>query len=252
MKASIVSYLNTAPLLYGLNHAGLLPELDLHLDVPADSVKKLLNHEVDLSLVPVGGVVNMSQKWIGSFCIGATSAVRTVCLFSSLPVDKIKKIRLDPHSRTSALLIQILGKHYFKQNWSYESVKEVSDLQLAESSDAVLMIGDKVFENETGFKYRYDLAECWIDHTGLPFVFAAWMANKTLTDDFVRRFDESQRMGIEKISEVAAEVTKSRRYPGVDIPTYLQTNISYDLTEEKLQGLRLFNKLAGDLIQNRS
>jgi len=109
------------------------------------------------------------------------------------------------------------------------------------------MIGDRVFEHESNFKYRYDLAEEWIRLTGLPFVFAAWTANKKIEDSFLHSFNSSLKRGIESI-DASIDCYPPLRISKVEAQKYFQNNISFDLTGQKREGLKLFWSLAKELL----
>ncbi|HNF48735.1 MAG TPA: hypothetical protein PLF48_05095, partial [Chitinophagales bacterium] len=108
-KLSAVSYLNTKPFLYGLEHAAIADETEISLDPPAVTAEKLIHNEVDIALIPVAVLPLLKQpKIISPFCIGSNGKVATVCLFSDVPLEEIETILLDYQSRTSVQLVQIL------------------------------------------------------------------------------------------------------------------------------------------------
>ncbi len=72
--------------------------------------------------------------------------------------------------------------------------------------------------------------------TGLPFVFAAWIANKKLNTGFIDAFNEANAYGLQHINEVIAE----NYFEPYDLNIYYRRNISYELTEKKKKGLELF------------
>ena len=75
----------------------------------------------------------------------------------------------------------------------------------------------------------------------MPFVFAAWVANKPLGEDFEDAFNLANSYGVSHIDEVTSE----NPYAGYDLKKYYTQNISYRLDEEKRKGLALFlNKLS--------
>ncbi len=61
---------------------------------------------------------------------------------------------------------------------------------------AAVVIGDRALEQRKKSKYIYDLAACWIDMTGLPFVFAAWISNKKLPETFIEAFNNNKALGL--------------------------------------------------------
>ncbi|HWJ24998.1 MAG TPA: MqnA/MqnD/SBP family protein, partial [Flavisolibacter sp.] len=85
-------------------------------------------------------------------------------------------------------------------------------------------------------RYIYDLGEHWMKFTGLPFVFAAWIANKELPEDFVSVFNEANSIGLQHLDQVIQE----NPFTAFDLRKYYTECISYDLNEEKRKGLDLF------------
>jgi chorismate dehydratase len=78
VKISAVSYTNTKPFIYGLQHSDILARIDLSLDTPADCAQKLINDEVDIGLIPVAAVLNMPYwEIVSDYCIGAVGAIRS-------------------------------------------------------------------------------------------------------------------------------------------------------------------------------
>ncbi|MFA4852768.1 MAG: MqnA/MqnD/SBP family protein, partial [Bacteroidales bacterium] len=113
-RISAVSFLNTLPFVYGINNSGMLSDFELILDVPSECARKFNNKEVDIALVPVAAIKNLSSyKLLNDFCIGSIGNVRTVLLLSQVPLKQISKIHLDYHSLTSINLVKILSQHYW-------------------------------------------------------------------------------------------------------------------------------------------
>jgi chorismate dehydratase len=249
MKISAVSYLNSAPLVHGILHSTELADCSLSLDVPAVGAGKLASGEVDIALVPVGAFpIPGMVEWVGNFCIGVIGPVRTVCLFSDVPLNSIRKVCLDPHSRTSVQLIRILARDYWKLDWEFIPASEGFELNSIKGEVAGVCIGDKVFGVEGHYPYRYDLAEEWIRFSGLPFVFAAWAVKAPVDPDFLKILDNAQQEGIKAIPDIARDWSMKMNLPESEIRDYLTRNISYQLTQEKKAGMAKFYSL----IQNQS
>ena len=79
--------------------------------------------------------------------------------------------------------------------------------------------------------------------TGLPFVFAAWIANKKLPRGFIQTFNNGNRIGLENIDKVIAE----NDYNKYDLNKYFKENISYELTDRKMEGLTKFLEMLRSL-----
>jgi len=249
MKISVVSYLNSAPLVHGIQHSQELRNCPVTLDIPAVGAAKLAAGEVDIALVPVGAFPDPGEvNWVGNYCIGVNGPVRTVCLFSEVPLESIEKVLLDPHSRTSVQLIRILSADFWKTSWEFLPAADGFEKSEISGNTAGVCIGDKVFGIEGRYPYRYDLAEEWIRFTGLPFVFAAWAVRNPVDNDFVGILDRAQLAGIQAIPDIARDWSVKLNLPESDIRDYLTRNISYQLTTDKKQGMEKFLSL----IQNRS
>jgi chorismate dehydratase len=212
-------------------------------DYPAKIAGMLLNDEIDVGLVPVAIIPKLKEYHIiTDHCIGAEGPVASVCIFSDVPIEQVETVLLDYQSRTSVALARVLLKHYWKISPKLEEAKEDFRDHI-KGPTAGVVIGDRAFEQRKQSLYIYDLAEAWIDMTGLPFVFAAWIANKQLPSSFIIPFNEGNKIGLQNIEKVVEE----NQYDKYDLNTYFKENISYDLTEQKRRGLEKFLQLLGGL-----
>lgn len=222
--------------MYGLTRSGLMNRIDLIEDYPARVAAMLLNDEIDIGLVPVAIIPRLKEAHIlTDYCIGTEGEVASVALFSEVPVTAITRVLLDYQSRTSVNLAKILLKEYWKQAPELEDAREDFRTQIC-GTTAGIVIGDRALEQRKISTFTYDLGTAWRTHTQLPFVFAAWVANKPLGEDFADAFNLANGYGIRHIDEVVAE----NPYPVYDLKKYYTENISYVLTDEKRKGLALF------------
>ena len=236
IKVGAVSYLNTKPLLYGIKRSTLMDKIELIEEYPAKIAQMLLDDEIDIGLVPVAIIPKLKEAHIiTNFCIGSEGEVASVCLFSEVPMEKIERVLLDYQSRTSVNLVKILLREYWQKNVVFEEATTDFRSQI-KGTTAGVVIGDRAFEQRLISPNIYDLAEAWKAFTGLPFVFAVWVANKPLNKDFIDAFSIANGYGITHIDEVIAE----NICDNYDLKTYYTENISYDLTDEKRKGLALF------------
>jgi chorismate dehydratase len=241
IKVAAVSYLNTKPLLYGIKRSHLIQQMELTENYPSIIAEQLEQQQVDIALVPVAILPKLSTYTIISkYCIGATQAVASVALFSKVPIEKITHVLLDYQSKTSIQLATILLKEYWKKEVIFIHATNNYE-HLINNTTAGIIIGDRAFVQRTKNEFVYDLAEAWIQHTKLPFVFAAWVANKPIDENFLKDFDSANALGLEQIENVIAE----NHYPHYDLATYYTKNISYILDEEKQKGLQLFLQKIG-------
>lgn len=236
IKISAVSYTNTLPFIYGIQHSSLNDEVSLSLDVPSTCAYKLIHGEVDLGIVPVAALPDIPHAEIVSdYCLGANGAVNSVFIYSEKPATAIKSLRLDNQSRTSNALAQILLRHY----WKNETVVIVEG-----EADAYVEIGDRTFGKQHAHPFVYDLSRYWWEFTGLPFTFAAWVANKPLKPSFIRAFNDALAYGL---SQREALIAGLPRRIDFDYRQYLMENIDYAYNEEKKRAMAIFLKLMDSL-----
>ncbi|MEO6837854.1 MAG: menaquinone biosynthesis protein [Ginsengibacter sp.] len=242
IRVGAVSYLNTKPLIYGFEHGMMENGVDLIIDYPSRIASMLLENKIDIGLVPVAIIPQMKEYHIISdYCIGSVGEVASVCLFSEVPMDKIEKILLDYQSRTSVALLKVLIKNFWKINVEFEETS--GDYQSGISgTTAGLVIGDRALQQRKVSPFIYDLGLEWEKFSGLPFVFAAWVSNKKLDDQFIFEFNESNSFGLDKIEEVV----KENPFTIFNLHHYYTDCISFNLDENKMKGLELFLKLLKD------
>lgn len=221
----------------------LLQQIELIEEYPSKIADKLINGTIDVGLVPVTVVPKLKESHIiTDFCIGANGDVASVCLFSEVPIEKIQRVLLDYQSRTSVNLCKILLKHHWKMSPVIEDAKE-NYLQCIKGSTAGVVIGDRALAQRKISSYIYDLAGAWKSMTGLPFVFAAWVANKKLPDGFIQQFNDANATGLKNMDAVIEE----NKISVYDLKKYFTENISYTLDEEKLKGMDKFLEMLSEV-----
>jgi len=208
---------------------------------PGIIADQLLNNQIDIGLVPVAIIPKLNKSYlITDYCIGTEGEVASVAIFSDVPLEEVKTLLLDYQSRTSINLAKILIKEYWKMN--IKLVNAGADYRNEiRGTTAGVVIGDRALEQQKISKYSYDLGAAWKAYTGLPFVFATWVANKTIDNDFIDAFNRANAYGVNHIEEVLESV----KYEHYDLRKYYTENLSYQFTDDKKKGLDLFlQKLA--------
>jgi chorismate dehydratase len=245
---SVVSYTNTLPFKVALeNDNSIKAYANLTYDNPAVCAQKLLNDDADIGLIPVGVLPLLDNyQIISDYCIGAVGQVETVKLYSNIPVNKLKTIYLDPQSRTSVNLVQVLAAKYWNTHLQFEKGDDQMQNENLQPDEGFVLIGDRTFGLSSKYVYEYDLAEEWQKFTGLPFVFAAWVANKPIEKQFVQKFNEILQNGIDMIPQIAKSHQKEMN-GSVDLYHYFTHCISYPLDDDKKKALNLFLSYMNEL-----
>jgi chorismate dehydratase len=237
IKVGIVNYLNTLPLAYGLKLTPIANDIELVEDTPAALAELLSQDKIDLGLIPVAAISDMGEYYIiGDYCIGTETEVATVCLFSEVPLTEIRKVYLDYQSRTSVELLKWLMKEYWGIHPELIQAKDDNYRKEIIGTTAGLVIGDRAFEQRKISTFIYDLASEWRSITGLPFVFAAWISNKTLSPLFIDQFNKANAIGLDHIDEIA----KEQQFELFDLNKYYNLHLSYKLDERKIKAMNLF------------
>ncbi len=138
-----MSYLNTKPLLYGIENSPVIQEISLVTEHPARIADMLLKDEIDIGLVPVAIIPQMKEYHIYTrYGIACDGPVASVCLFSEVPLQEIEKVIMDYQSRTSVALAKIL----FEKHWKLKPVFEPAGpdfLKRISGNTAAVVIGDR-------------------------------------------------------------------------------------------------------------
>lgn len=252
MQIGAVNYLNSKPLVYDLPE--LAPNARVTYDLPSRLADSLASGRLDVALVPsVEFFRAAGHRIVSDACVACRGPVLSVKLHFRVPPPDVRTVALDEGSRTSAALTQILlaemcGVQPAKQPLPIGCGPETTD------ADAVLLIGDRaIAEGEgargeergaSGFCEVWDLGQKWCEWTGLPFVFAMWIARKDVDISEVAEVLTAARdRGLQNLERIAA-----REAPLVGISralaeSYLRDNLHFELGRQERAGLRRFYEL---------
>ena len=191
MRIGAVNYLNSKPLVYGLQE--LAPEARITYDLPSRLADSLSAGRLDVALVPsVEFFRSPGHRIISDACVACRGPVLSVKLHFRVPPRNVRTVALDEGSRTSAALTQIL----LAELCGVRPVREALPIGCGPettNADAVLLIGDRAINGGDQGASRqttpestlsapwlevWDLGEQWTRWTGLPFVFAMWIASE--------------------------------------------------------------------------
>lgn len=247
LKISVVQYLNSVPLIWGMEHGRQLGKHELQFATPACCADAVREGRADVGIIPVIEYHRLEEaEVIAGMSIASKVRVRSVLLLSKVPIGKIEVVALDTSSRTSAALVRILlGKFYSRNVRFIPSAPRPADM--LKRADAALLIGDPALAYR-GPAEVYDLAAEWRKFTGLPFVFAFWAGRRGKDLASWRHdFEESRDFGLAHVDDIAAEWALKLNLAPDNVKVYLTENIDYSLDEENCRGLRLFFKLAHEM-----
>lgn len=253
-RLGVVSFLNSRPLIEGLGYS---QGVELLFDVPALLPGRLARGEVDAALIPIVDVLRSNGRYrvVSDACIGCDGETMTVRVFSQVPPDRVTRLWVDPDSHTSVALASVIWRELYGRELKLMPFDPRSaDVSALES---VLLIGDKVVDPRRGsFAYEVDLGGAWRQHTGLPFVFAVWAADRAKFDERSADVDPDRSsargaslfalLSAARDRGVASAATIAREQgPGLGWPVelaerYLTRCLQYALTPRFVAGAELF------------
>jgi chorismate dehydratase len=249
IRIGAVSYLNTKPLVYGLQHGMDGERLDLSYDVPAVLTRRMTAGELDIALLPVIALGDLPDlELVPGLGITTYGPSLSVLLLANRPLSEVRSVALDEESRTSNALTRLLFSEVWGSQPRFERGPRDAGSALTEH-DAVVRIGDKaLFEPYPAGVEVYDLGQVWTTATGLPFVFAAWAARPGIVDrDLYETLHASCREGRQALDRIAEEFRwHGRRNPEL-ARRYLDQHIHYSLDAAELQAIRRFLRTAARL-----
>ncbi len=255
LRVCAVSYLNTAPLVWGLVHGPQRGVVDLSFGVPSECADRLRSGEVDVGLVPVIELARQPDLVVvpGSG-IASEGSVRSILLVSKKPLGAIESFAADTGSRTSVVLAQIVAAHAHGIRPQVRPYPPRLD-EMLEIADAALVIGDPALRIDTTVAdwngqpvHLYDLGAEWTEMTGLPMVFAVW-AVKNLADPggLVAALAESADYGRGRIEEVVGMESPRLDMPPEAVREYLTQCIRYEIGDREHEAIRVYLRLACEL-----
>lgn len=246
-RVGAVSYLNTRPLVYGMQQQ---PDLfDLRFDVPSVCATLLHEGTVDLGLVPAIEYLRDDYAVVPDVSIAADGRVESVAVFTRVPIERVRTLALDTSSRTSVALTRILCERYWGIAPTFTPADPDIDRMLA-TADAALVIGDPALEidADAAGAQKIDLGEAWLAFTGLPFVFAMWTGRAgAISREHVAAVQASRDAGVAALDVIARAVSDGDADREARSLAYLRDTLDFGLGERERAGLARFHHLAVDL-----
>ena len=247
-RVSVVSYLNTVPLVWGMMHGEQRGLFDLSFAIPAECADRLQSGLADIGIVPAVELNRQKLEIIRGAGIACHGPVRSIFLISKVPYAEIRTLATDSTSRTSAALSRvILARKYGVEPEVRSHAPHLA--AMLENADAALIIGDAALVLDPAkLPFRVlDLGAEWVQMTGLPMVFAVWAARAGFPTQDPAPFLESMRYGLAHIADIArsehAKVGVSEQLAR----SYLENNIVFALGDREYAGLQTFLQYASEL-----
>ena len=247
LRLGAVSYLNTKPLVYGLDaHPD---QFDVRFDVPAKCAELLHEGRVALGLIPAIEYLRGHYAIVPDISIASDGDVTTVAVFTRKPIEQVETLALDLSSRTSVALTRVLCAKQWKIAPRFTPAEPDLEAMLRRA-DAALVIGDPAFEIDPAKHNvtKIDLGAEWKALTGLPFVYAMWVGRPdAATPAQCRALQQARDAGIAHLPEIAKQVGDGNAVLEQRVLSYLRDNLKYRLGQTEQAGLLRFHELAAEI-----
>jgi cyclic dehypoxanthinyl futalosine synthase len=240
LRVAAVEYLNAQPLYDALAGA---PEVSLRLGLPAHVARQVAEDEADIALMPVAAAATLGDLRIArGMAIGSKGAVRSVVIVSERPVDELTELGLDLSSRSSVVLARLLLRARRGGNEPrLFGCTPTDGLASVRGTRGALVIGDPALGIEGRYPHVFDLGQAWLEHTGLPFVFAAWFGREGALSSAGERILTSARdLGLGRREALADAHAQKSGLPKESLRAYLRDAIRYDFGDLERKGLERF------------
>ena len=238
LRFAAPAYANSVPLAQFI--PAVAPGARVVLDLPARLLAPLAKGEYDAALIPVAGLfANPDLTFIDGTGICACRRVRSVLLRCRVPLEEVRTVSLDPASRTSNALAQILLRDHWKRR------VEIVAGNAAQTADAAVVIGDRALCEAPGTGGDYDLATHWNRFTGLPFVFAVWAVrrNHPAPQELTRVIDAAKHAGVAALPQIAQEQAAKLGLTEAVCRAYFADCIYYDMGAKEREAMERFRAL---------
>lgn len=252
VRIGAVNYLNSKPLVCGL--AALAPEVRLSFDLPSRLADSLAAGRLDVALIPTVEYFRApGYRVVSDACVACRGPVLSVKLHFRVPANEVRRVALDEGSRTSSALTQILLAELHGVRPQLEPLPIGCGLE-ASDADAVLLIGDRAIaieargarseERERAICEVWDLGDVWCRWTGLPFVFAMWIARAEVQAvEVAPVLNAARDDGLRQLARIAAREATALGISKELAIRYLRDNLHFRLGRKERAGLRMFYQL---------
>src|SRR5208283_3809232 len=116
LKLSVVQYLNSVPLIWGMLHGEQQGKFELQFTTPANCAEAVLRRKADAGIIPSIEYHRMEKAQILSgMSIAAKNEVKSVLLLSKMPIANIRTVATDNSSKSSVALLRVLMRKFYSK-----------------------------------------------------------------------------------------------------------------------------------------
>ena len=245
LRVGLIEYINMLPLV-GQILEDPPEDVDIITDTPSALSKMLKERTLDLSFISSSEYIENKDQYqlVKEFGIAANGPVKSVHLYTKLPLNYIDTIYVTNQSKTSFNLCRVLCALHWDIAPKFEVLDDFNDLV---SKDAFLLIGNVALMQPYFEGYHtIDLAQQWNEMTRSPFVFGVLAYNNGCDQTEVNRFIDRLKVSFEWGQKNRASIIDMARKT-VPIQEHLiddyYKHVYNLLTQKELDAIDLFAEL---------
>jgi chorismate dehydratase len=256
MRVGRIPYVNCYPVYGAIDRGAVTLAASLVDGTPSELNARIARGDLDVSVVSAVEYARDSSRYLllPDLAISCDGPVRSVMLFSRHRAEDLggRHVLVSRSSMTSVALLELLFENVWRCTPRFlPGDAEVSDVRWfeREEHDARLVIGDAALllgaatPGAPRYPHVYDLGAMWKQWTGLPFVFAVWVALRSTPVKEALAVHaaliESRDWGLAHLDELARQASAHTGVAQRKCLEYL-TGLDYGLSYPHLAGLTTF------------
>lgn len=250
VRIGYVRYLNTAPLVAGLEK---LAALEMTAAVPSRIIGMLLEDQIDVGLVSLVDAARSDRELalLPVGMIGCDGPTMTVRVFSREPLERVDVVHADTDSHTSAALCRVVLERMHGRRVEvvdFDARERFAPGAQGDLPRAMLLIGDKVVADPPArdlYPHQLDLGQAWKELTGLPFMYAVWMVEASRIDDervgrAAQLLDRQRRHNLTRLDWIVQTEAPKHRWPLETARRYVGELLRYEVTDRAREAAGVF------------
>jgi chorismate dehydratase len=257
-KIGCVPFLNAEPLIWPLENGQIQHGFEIVREVPSKLVRKIGAGELDCALASSVALLDFPNLIpIPNIAISSRGAAASVLLFHNDPIGELDTIWLDPASRTSNVLVQILRDRssHIECNFINPESETPPEIDSLPEKTGRLLIGDKALEVSNGpdaFTNFTDLGELWKEKTGQSMTFARWFAKSgDIAAELLPILSQARDWSLVHLPTFIDKLSIKYGFPTELVDRYLRNNICYMYGPREQAGERQFMTEAKNLLARK-
>lgn len=254
MKLGLLPYINTFPVTLGLQQGHIVTPKSLEIVTGHPTSLNALSSQGQLTVTSVSSIQWLAcidqYRVVPGLCIASSGPVRSVQLFSRVPLSQLRaeQVGVTGASATSCMLLRLVRPDLLQSPMPLTHFPSESDLSAEQifpaQFRAVLLIGDlalRFAQNPENYCECLDLGQAWRDMTGLPTVYALWLARRESAvqqpvSEITELLSQSRYWGQEHIPQISQYAAERIGLSPSVCQQYYQ-GLGYHLGSNEVEGL---------------